>query len=128
MSYIGTSFFFVTCSDCPFVDDFFVGTVFFPVLRKQCYTILYPSFSLNYVWILLLLLLLYSLPFYCSRITSIRSGMSSIVSNIQTQLFLCSLITICCSITTKFTIFSILSYRILHISFYSFYSLNSTMQ
>lgn len=60
---------------------------FFPVLRKQCYCTL-PQFCPKlYVWILLFLLLLllplYSLPSYSQtatiRITSIRSGMSSIL-------------------------------------------------
>lgn len=93
---VGTSFFFflVTCSDWPFVDDFFVGTDFFSSITETK-SLLYPSFFLNYVWILLLSLLLYSLPSHCSRITSIRSGLCRLVivsSYIRAQLFLCSLI------------------------------------
>lgn len=64
MNVVGTSFFFVTCSDCPFVDDFFVRTVFFPVLRKQCCCYSLSQFALNYVWILLLRLLLLLLLLY----------------------------------------------------------------
>lgn len=63
MNVVGTSFLFffflVTCSDWPFVDDFFSGQFFSSITETM--SLLYPSFSLNYVWILLLSLLLYSL-------------------------------------------------------------------
>lgn len=91
---VGKSFFLVTCSDWPFVAIFLSGQIFFPVLRKQS-RYFTPVFFLNYVWILLLSLLLYSLPSHCSRITSIRSGLCRLVivsSYIRAQLFLCSLI------------------------------------
>lgn len=97
---------------------FFCQDSFFSSITETM-SLLYPSFSLNYVWILLLSLLLYSLHAAVELLPfEVVCRLVVVSSNIRAQLFLCSLIAVHAE-ATKFTNSSVLLYMVFYLFYYS---------